>query len=568
MSQAKQSVAGPPNIRFVLVALMIAMMLAMLDNMIISTALPRIVGEFGGLDHFTWVVTAYVLGTTVSTPIWGKLGDLYGRKSVFLSSVGIFLFGSALCGMAGSTMLGGADSGMVQLIAFRAVQGLGAGGLMVGVMAIIGDLVPPRERGRYQGLFAGIMAIAMVAGPLVGGFITDHLSWRWAFYVNLPLGGVALVLLIVTLRLPRYRTEHRIDWLGAALLSAGITGLVLITTWGGNEYAWLSPQILGLGAVALLALGGFVLVERRVTEPILPLGLFANRNFALVSVVGFLLGFAMFGSMNFLPLYQQTVQGASATESGLLLLPLMFGMLVVSLVVGRAITRTGRYRVYPIVGGVVMSVGVALFTLLDAGTSRMEAGFYMVVFGAGMGFLMQTTMLIAQNSVEQRDLGAASGAATFFRSIGGSFGISLFGAVFANRLADSPAGPAVSGGTSEQGVDPAALNALPEQLRATVLGGLADSIAHVFAWAVVFAVAVPVVAWFIREIPLRSGPEVPPGADDGATPSGDTGTTPSDDAVATPSDDAGTTPSGSAGGGSRDGAGTRAGAVSAGGDGA
>ncbi|SCL13340.1 drug resistance transporter, EmrB/QacA subfamily [Micromonospora inyonensis] len=522
MSQTSKPVAGPPNLRFVLVALMIAMMLAMLDNMIVSTALPRIVGEFGGLDHFTWVVTAYVLGTTVSTPIWGKLGDLYGRKAVFLSSVGIFLFGSALCGMAGSTLLGGTDGGMTQLIAFRAVQGLGAGGLMVGVMAIIGDLVPPRDRGRYQGLFAGIMAIAMVAGPLVGGFITDHLSWRWAFYVNLPLGGVALVLLMVTLRLPRYRTEHRIDWLGAALLSAGITALVLITTWGGNEYDWLSPQILGLAAVALLTLGAFTVVERRVSEPILPLGLFVNRNFALVSVVGFLLGFAMFGAMNFLPLYQQTVQGASATESGLLLLPLMFGMLVVSLVVGRAITRTGRYRIFPVVGGVVMTVGLALFTLLDADTSRAEAGAYMVVFGAGMGFLMQTTMLIAQNSVEQRDLGAASGAATFFRSIGGSFGISLFGAVFANRLADSPAGPAVSGAADGQGVDPAALNALPEQLRAAVLGGLADSIAHVFVWAVVFAVAIPVVAWFIREIPLRSGPEIALG--DGAgtvSPDGD-----------------------------------------------
>ncbi|BCL13766.1 MFS transporter [Micromonospora sagamiensis] len=533
MSQTSKPVAGPPNLRFVLVALMIAMMLAMLDNMIISTALPRIVGEFGGLDHFTWVVTAYVLGTTVSTPIWGKLGDLYGRKSVFLSSVGIFLFGSALCGMAGSTLLGGTDGGMTQLIAFRAVQGLGAGGLMVGVMAIIGDLVPPRERGRYQGLFAGIMAIAMVAGPLVGGFITDHLSWRWAFYVNLPLGGVALVLLMVTLRLPRYRTEHRIDWLGAALLSAGITALVLITTWGGNEYDWLSPQILGLAAVALLTLGAFTVVERRVSEPILPLGLFVNRNFALVSVVGFLLGFAMFGAMNFLPLYQQTVQGASATESGLLLLPLMFGMLVVSLVVGRAITRTGRYRIFPVVGGVVMAVGLALFTLLDADTSRAEAGAYMVVFGAGMGFLMQTTMLIAQNSVEQRDLGAASGAATFFRSIGGSFGISLFGAVFANRLADSPAGPAVSGAADGQGVDPAALNALPEQLRATVLGGLADSIAHVFVWAVVFAVAIPVVAWFIREIPLRSGPEIAPG--DGA------GDVSPDGAEAASSDKAGTT---------------------------
>lgn len=307
MSQSSQ-VAVRPNVRVVLFGLMIAMMLAMLDNMIVSTALPRIVGEFGGLDHFTWVVTAYVLGTTVSTPIWGKLGDLYGRKSVFLTSVGIFLVGSALCGMSGSGFLGGQGDGMIQLIAFRAVQGLGAGGLMVGVMAIVGDLVPPRERGRYQGMMAGVMAVAMVAGPLVGGFITDHLSWRWAFYVNLPLGGVALVLLMATLHLPRHRTEHRIDWLGAALLSVGITAIVLITTWGGNEYAWGSPQILGLAALAVVSGIAFGFVERRAAEPILPLGLFANRNFALISVIGFLLGFAMFGAMNFLPLYQQTVQ--------------------------------------------------------------------------------------------------------------------------------------------------------------------------------------------------------------------------------------------------------------------
>ncbi|WBB79384.1 MDR family MFS transporter [Micromonospora sp. WMMD882] len=517
MTQTHQA-AAKPNVRLILVALMITMMLAMLDNMIVSTALPRIVGEFGGLNHFTWVVTAYILGTTVSTPIWGKLGDLYGRKPVFLSSVGMFLVASALCGMSGSDLLGGPDSGMVQLIAFRAFQGLGAGGLMVGVMAIIGDLVSPRERGRYQGLFAGVMAIAMVAGPLVGGFITDHLSWRWAFYVNLPLGGVALVLLVAALRLPRYRTEHRIDWLGAGLLSVAITAVVLVTTWGSTEYDWLSPQILGLAAVTLLALGAFVLVERRVTEPILPLGLFGNRNFALISVMGFLLGFAMFGAMSFLPLYQQTVQGATATESGLLLLPLMFGMLVVSLVVGRTITRTGRYRVFPIVGGVVMTAGMALLSLLDADTSRTRSGFYMLVLGAGMGFLMQTTMLIAQNSVAQRDLGAASGAATFFRSIGGSFGISLFGAIFANRLARSPAGTAMEGGSGEQGVDPAALNALPTQLREAVLGGLADAISHVFTWAVLFTVAVPVIAWFIREIPLRSSNEPVPATEVDAEP--------------------------------------------------
>ncbi|GAA4575210.1 MDR family MFS transporter [Micromonospora coerulea] len=510
MTQETQA-ATRPNVRVVLFGLMIAMMLAMLDNMIVSTALPRIAFEFGGAGHFTWIVTAYILGTTVSTPIWGKLGDLYGRKTVFLTSVVIFLIGSALCGMSGSEMLGGVDKGMIELIAFRAVQGLGAGGLMVGVMAIIGDLVPPRERGRYQGMIAGIMAIAMVAGPLVGGFITDNLSWRWAFYVNLPLGGVALLVLATTMHLPKYRTEHKIDWLGAALLSVGITAIVLLTTWGGNSYDWTSLPILGLAVLAAVALVAFGFVERRVPEPILPLALFANRNFALISVIGFLLGFAMFGAMNFLPLYQQTVQGASATNSGLLLLPLMFGMLVVSLVVGRAITRTGRYRMFPIVGGVVMAAGMVLLSRLDVDTSKAMSSLYMVVLGVGMGFLMQTSMLIAQNSVEQKDLGAASGAATFFRSIGGSFGISLFGAIFANRLADSAAGGAFSGGGGEgRGLDLEKLKELPAQARELVLGGLSDAISHVFLWAVLFTIVVPVLAWFIKEVPLRSANDVPP----------------------------------------------------------
>lgn len=510
MTQETQATVKP-NIRVVLFGLMIAMMLAMLDNMIVSTALPRIVSEFGGVNHFTWVVTAYVLGTTVSTPIWGKLGDLYGRKAIFLTSVVIFLIGSALCGMSGSALLGGSGNGMVELIAFRAVQGLGAGGLMVGVMAIIGDLVPPRERGRYQGMIAGIMAIAMVAGPLVGGFITDNLSWRWAFYVNLPLGGLALLVLATRMHLPKYRTEHKIDWLGAALLSVGITAIVLVTTWGGNEYAWASPQIFGLAVLALVSLVAFGLVERRVAEPILPLGLFANRNFALISMIGFLLGFAMFGAMNFLPLYQQTVQGASATNSGLLLLPLMFGMLVVSLVVGRTITKTGRYRMFPIVGGVVMAAGMALLSQLEVDTGKLASSLYMLVLGAGMGFLMQTSMLIAQNSVEQKDLGAASGAATFFRSIGGSFGISLFGAIFANRLAGSAAGSAFEGGTGEgRGMDLTKLKELPTQVREAVLGGLSDAISHVFFWAMIITIVVPVLAWFIREIPLRTANDVPP----------------------------------------------------------
>jgi EmrB/QacA subfamily drug resistance transporter len=509
--KADQAADTRPGIRVVLAGLMIAMMLAMLDNMIVSTSLPIIVREFNGLDHFTWVVTAYVLGTTVSTPIWGKLGDLYGRKTVFLTSIGIFLVGSALSGMAGSDVLGGPQDGMMQLIGFRAVQGLGAGGLMVGVMAIIGDLVPPRERGRYQGMMAGIMAIAMVAGPLVGGFIADNLSWRWAFYINLPLGGVALLLLVTRMHLPKYRTEHKIDWLGAGLLSTGITALVLITTWGGNQYAWGSAQILGLAGLAVVTLVAFGFVERRAVEPIISLGLFKNRNFALISAVGFLLGFAMFGAMNFLPIFQQYVQGASATGSGVLLLPLMFGMLVVSIVSGRAITRTGRYRIYPIIGGVLMIAGMALLTMLDVHTSRIELGIYLVVLGAGMGFLMQTSMLIAQNSVEQRDLGAASGAATFFRSIGGSFGVSLFGAIFASRfqgeLTDrlgAQAAEQYGSGGGAGSFDPAVLAGLPADARDGLLTSLADSIAGVFWWAVAFAVLVPVLAWFIREIPLRT----------------------------------------------------------------
>ena len=499
MTQQDVAYASRRELRVVLPGLMLAMLLAMLDNMIIGTAMPRIVGELGGLAHLSWVVTAYVLGTTVSTPIWGKLGDLYGRKGIFLTAIVIFLAGSALSGAA-------ADMG--QLIGFRAVQGLGAGGLMVSAFAIIGDLLPPRERGRYQGLMGGVMAIAMIAGPLVGGFITDHLSWRWAFYVNLPLGGLALLTLMATLRLPRYRTEHRIDWLGAALLSVAITGLVLITTWGGTEYRWASAQILGLAVLALAALAAFVAVERRVAEPILPLKLFANRNFSLVAAIGFLVGFAMFGAITFLPLYQQTVQGASATASGLLLLPMMGGVLVTSIVVGRMITKTGRYRAFPVAGGAVMTVGMGLLSLLDVGTTKLTSALYMVVLGAGMGLLMQTTMLIAQNSVTQRDLGVASSTATFVRSIGGSFGVSLFGAIFTDRLRTDvtarlgpEAGAQLSGGGGN--LDPAALAALPAPVREGFLHGIAYGLSGVFAWSVLLAVAVPVLAWFITHVPLR-----------------------------------------------------------------
>jgi len=492
-----------PEVMAVLPALMLAMLLAMLDNMIVSPALPRIVGEFNGLEHLSWVVTAYILGTTVSTPIWGKLGDLYGRKNIFLTSIVAFLIFSALTGAAQS---------MNQLIAFRALQGVAAGGLLVGAFAIIGDLVPPRERGRYQGLMGGVMAVAMIAGPLAGGYITDHLSWRWAFYINLPLGAVALALLTTRLHLPKYRTEHRIDWVGAVLLSIGITSLVLMATWGGTQYRWASVQVIGLAVLALASIAGFAAVERRAAEPILSLGLFANRNFSLTAWIGFLVGFAMFGAIAFLPLYQQTVQGASATNSGLLLLPMMAGLLVTSIIGGQVITRTGRYKALPIIGGVMMTLGMFLLSRVDVHTTKTETAVGMVVLGVGMGLLMQTTMLISQNSVEQRDLGVASSTATFFRSIGGSFGVAIFGAIFTSRLtadlttslgADRAAQLSTAGGRIEGD----ALKAMPAPIRDALLQGISSGMSSIFAWAIIFAAAVAVLALFIEEVPLRGSVE-------------------------------------------------------------
>ena len=492
------------NLRVILWGLAITMLLAMLDNTIVGTALPRIIGDLNGDPaHLSWVVTAYILGSTVSTPIWGKIGDLYGRKSIFITAVVMFLVGSALCGLA---------NGMMQLIAFRAFQGLGAGGLFVGVMAIIGDLVSPRERGKYMGMFAAVMAAAMIGGPLAGGFLTDNLSWRWAFYINVPIGGVALFVLVTKMHLPKYRSEHRIDWWGAGLLSVAVTTLVLLTTWGGVEYRWASPQILGLGALTIAATGAFLWLERRVPEPILPLTVFANRNFSLVTAIGFLVGLAMFGAVTFLPLYQQTVQGASATNSGLLLLPMMGGMLVTTIVIGRATTRTGRYRIFPIVGGVVMALGFLLLAQLDSSTSKPLSAVYMVVLGTGMGFLMQTTMLVAQNSVHPRDMGVASSTSTFFRNIGGSVGVSIFGAIFANRLqhelisrfgADTAG--RFSGGSGGGRIDPDTLGQLPVSVRTGLLDSISHATASIFVVATVLAVAVPVLAWFVKEVPLRSG---------------------------------------------------------------
>ncbi|MFD6110711.1 MDR family MFS transporter [Streptomyces yangpuensis] len=493
----------PRSVRVVLMALMIAMLLAMLDNMIIGTAMPTIVGELGGLEHLSWVVTAYTLATAASTPIWGKIGDMYGRKGSFLTSIVIFLIGSALSGMA---------QDMGQLIGFRAVQGLGAGGLMVGVMAIIGDLIPPRERGKYQGMMAGVMALAMIGGPLVGGTITDHMGWRWSFYINLPLGAVALAMVTAVLHLPKpaERQRPKIDYLGAALLTVAITSTVLVTTWGGTEYAWGSAEIIGLIAVGVLTTAAFLYVETRAAEPVMPLHIFRSRNFTLMSVIGFLVGFAMFGGVLYLPLFQQSVQGASATNSGLLLLPMLLSMMAVSLVAGRVTTNSGKYKIFPIVGGGLMVVGMFLLATMDTGTTRLVSGLYMAVLGAGLGFLMQITMLVAQNSVEMKDMGVASSSATLFRTLGGSFGVALMGSLFASRVTDTMSerlGPEAAGAAGSAQLDAASLAKLPEAVREAYQHAVAAGTHSAFLLGAVVGVLGFLAAWFVKEVPLRgAGP--------------------------------------------------------------
>ena len=411
------------QIMIVLPGLLMAMLLAMLDQLVVGTALPRIVGDLGGVSHLSWVVTAYILASTITTPFYGKLGDMYGRKRFFIAAIIIFLAGSALSGLSTS---------MAQLIAFRGIQGLGAGGLMVGAMATIGDIVPPRQRGKYMSYFMVVMMLATIAGPLVGGWITTAFSWRWIFYINLPLGGAALVYLMATLHMPARRVEHRIDYLGGALLAVIATSVILVATWGGTEYSWTSAPVLVLIALAIFALVAFIAVERRAAEPMMPLHVFQNRNFSLTMVMTFFVGVSLFGAMTFLPLYQQTVQGASPTVSGLLLTPMMVGSAITSIVAGQAVTRTGRYKMFPIIGGAVMTIGMFMLSRLGVSITRLETCIDYLVLGLGMGFLMQMVSLIAQNSVELRDMGVASSARMFFQQMGGSLGVAAFGAVFAS----------------------------------------------------------------------------------------------------------------------------------------
>ncbi|MET9535594.1 MDR family MFS transporter [Streptomyces sp. NPDC006649] len=505
MSQAQSQAEAPAsalpqnrNLYAVVCAVVIALVLGSLDNLILGVAMPTIVGELGGLDHLSWVVTAYTLTTAVSTPVWGKIGDMYGRKGVFLSAITIFLVGSAMSGMAQS---------MWQLICFRALQGLGGGGLMVGALAIISTIVPVREQGRFQGMISAVMGASMIAGPLAGGVITDHLGWRWCFYVNLPLGAVALIMITSMLDLPKQSAKARIDYLGVALLTIAISAVVLVTTWGGTEYGWVSGTILGLMALAVVAIAAFLLAERRAAEPVLPLGLFRNANFSLATVIGFLLGAMMFAVMTFLPLFQQAAQGASPTYAGLQLLPVFLAMMVANVVVGRVITSSGKYKVFVIGGGALATAGLVLLSMLEPDTSRLFSSAAMALVGAGMGCLMQTTLIISMQSVEPKDLGVASSTATLARTIGGSIGVSVMGALFAGRVSASmaerggDAAAAVSGGAQ---LEADKLKRLPEAVRSAYEFAVSSGAHRVFLLGAALALVTFAVAWIIREVPLRT----------------------------------------------------------------
>jgi EmrB/QacA subfamily drug resistance transporter len=477
-------------------ALMLGMFLAALDQTIVSTALPTIVGDLGGLDHLSWVVTSYLLASTASTPLYGKLGDMYGRKPVFLSAILIFLAGSLLSGLSRN---------MSELIGFRAIQGIGAGGLMVGAQAIIADIVPPRDRGRYMGLIGSVFAVASVAGPLLGGFLVDSISWRWVFYVNMPVGALAVLVVVFKLHLRTPPTPHAIDYLGAVLLTAGVSALVLLTTWGGNQYAWSSPTIvaLGVGGVALLV--AFVFQERRAPEPIIPLGLFASGVFRVATSLGFLIGMALFGAITFLPLFLQLVYGVSPTGSGLRTLPLMAGLLTASIISGRVISRIGRYKPFPIAGTAVTAIGMLMLSRLDVDTEPWMASLDMLVVGVGLGLTMQVLVLVVQNDSPPEHIGVATSTATFFRSMGGSLGVAIFGAIFASRLATNLAALPSSVSSSFKGgsIQPKAVDALPTGIRHDFLLAFVDALQPVFLVGASLATAAFLLSLALKQVPLR-----------------------------------------------------------------
>jgi EmrB/QacA subfamily drug resistance transporter len=486
-------------------ALLLGMLLAALDQTIVATALPTIAGDLHGLSQLSWVVTAYILASTASTPLWGKLGDLYGRKLFFQAAIVIFLVGSALSGLSTS---------MLELIAFRALQGIGGGGLMIGAQAIVGDVVSPRERGRYQGIFGAVFGVTSVIGPLLGGFFVQNLSWRWVFYINLPIGIIALIVTAAVLPRVTRQVSHVIDYAGTVVLAAAATAFVLLTTLGGITYPWSSAPIYILGVAGVVLVGVFIGLERRAAEPVLPLRLFGSRVFSASSAIGFVVGFAMFGAITYLPQYMQVVRGASPTGSGLQLLPLMAGLLLTSMTSGILITRTGRYKVFPIAGTAAMTAGMYLLSLMGVGTSVLDYSLYMFVLGVGIGGVMQVLVIAVQNVVSYRDLGVATSGATFFRSIGGSFGTAVFGAIFANQLTGNLrrylGGIALpSGFNASAGASPASLDRLPAPVHSGFVHAYAASLHTVFLWAVPISAVAFALTWLLKEVPLRQSAAAP-----------------------------------------------------------